>query len=132
MSQESLQTVPSSSAQASNGHRSAPTWRITPQCDLYESDGAYLLVVDMPGANPDSLSVELTGNELAIRAQRSPSSAGSSAGSDVATTTFERHIELPAEVDGGSTSAQLQGGVLRVEIAKAASARRVKIPVATN
>lgn len=128
MSQAPLQTVPSNSSQASNGHRSAPTWRVTPHCDLYESDSAYLLVVDMPGASPDSLSVELTGNELAIRAQRSPSSHGS----DVATTTFERHIELPADVDGGSTSAQLQGGVLRVQIAKAASARRVKIPVAGN
>lgn len=128
MSQAPLETVPSKSSQVSNGHRSAPTWRVTPHCDLFESDGEYLLVIDMPGASPESLSVELTGKELAIRAQRSPSSQGV----DVATTTFERHIELPADVDGGSTSAQLQGGVLRVQIAKAASARRVKIPVATN
>jgi HSP20 family molecular chaperone IbpA len=128
MSQASLQTVPSNAPQASNGHRSAPTWRVTPHCDVYESDSAYLLVIDMPGASPDSLSVELTGNSLAIRAQRSPSSQGA----DVATTTFERHIELPSDVDGSSTSAKLQGGVLRVEIAKAPSARRVKIPVAAN
>ena len=128
MSQASLETVSSNSSPASNGHRTAPTWRVTPHCDLYESDSEYLLVIDMPGASSESLSVELTGSELAIRAQRSPSSQGS----DVATTIFERHIELPADVDGGSTSAQLQGGVLRVQIAKAASARRVKIPVATN
>jgi HSP20 family protein len=126
MSQAQLETVPSN--HSSNGQRSAPTWRVTPQCDLYESDGEYLLVIDMPGASPDSLNVELTGSELAIRAQRAPSSQGA----DVATTSFERRIELPADVDAGSTTAQLQGGVLRVQIAKAASARRVKIPVATN
>jgi HSP20 family molecular chaperone IbpA len=118
----------SSNGQSSNGQRSAPTWRVTPHCDLYESDSEYLLVIDMPGASTESLSVELTGNELSIRAQR-PASAQ---GADVATTTFERRIELPSDVDGGSTSAQLQGGVLRVQIAKARSARRVKIPVATN
>ncbi len=128
MSQASLETIPTNSSMTSNGHRSAPTWRVTPLCDVYESDSEYLLVIDMPGASSDSLSVELTGNELAIKAQRAPSSQGS----DVATTIFERRIELPADVDGGSTSAQLQGGVLRVQIAKAASARRVKIPVAAN
>ena len=123
------ETVQSNTSMSSNGHqRSAPTWRVTPHCDLYESDSEYLLVIDMPGASSESLSVELTGSELAIRAQRSPSSQGA----DVATTTFERRIELPSDVDGGSTSAQLQGGVLRVQIAKAASARRVKIPVAAN
>ena len=131
MSQAPLQTGPSNNATASNATASngtSRTWRVTPQCDLYESDREYLLVMDMPGASPESLNVELTGNELAIHAQRVPARQGS----DVATTTFERRIELPAAVDGGSTSAQLQGGVLKVQIAKAASARRVKIPVATN
>lgn len=119
----------SGSSTSSNGQRSiTPTWRVTPQCDLYESDGEYLLVVDMLGANPDSLSVELTGSELAIRAQRAPTSHRA----DVATTTFERRIELPTDVDADSTSAQLQGGVLRVQIAKAAAARRIRIPVAAN
>lgn len=128
MSQAALETAPSIRTMANGGHRSAPTWRLTPPCDLYESDGEYLILVDMPGASSDSLSVELTGNELAIRAQRPPSSQGS----DVAATTFERRIELPSDVDAGSTSALLQGGVLQVRVAKAASARRVKIPVATN
>lgn len=125
---QALEAVPSTPSKSSNGQRSAPTWRVTPHCDLYESDSEYLLVIDMPGASPESLSVELTGSELSIRAQRPPSTQGA----DVATTTFERRVELPSDVDGGSTSAQLQGGVLRVQIAKARSARRVKIPVATN
>jgi HSP20 family molecular chaperone IbpA len=125
---QALEAVSSNNSMASNGHRSAPTWRVTPHCDLYESDSEYLLVIDMPGASADTLSVELTGSELAIRAQRPASSQGA----DAASTTFERRIELPSDVDGGSTSAQLQAGVLRVQIAKAPSARRVKIPVATN
>jgi HSP20 family protein len=125
--------VPLAASQQDNSsagapQRAAPAWRLAPDCDLYESNDEYLLVIDMPGASPESLSVELTGNQLAIRAQRAPSVEGT----DVASISFERRIELPASVDGNSTSAQLQGGVLRVQIAKAAFARRVKIPIAQD
>ena len=116
----------------SNGHlkgaAQAPIWRVTPQCDLYESDSEYLLVIDMPGATVESLSVQIVGTELQLRAQRPAPPEGS----DVAITTFERRIGLPAEVDANSAAAKLESGVLEVRVSKAASARRVKIPVRTN
>lgn len=102
-----------------------PTWRVTPQYDLYESDAEYLLVIDMPKATVESLSVQVVGKALHVAAQRPPAPQGT----DVAAITFERRIALPAEVDADSASAQLDSGVLEIRISKAPSARRVKIPV---
>jgi HSP20 family molecular chaperone IbpA len=87
-----------------------------------------LLVIEVPGATVESLSIQIVGKELQLHAQR-PASAG---GSDVALTSFERRIELPAEVDANSAAAKLDSGVLEIRISKAASARRVKIPVNSN
>jgi HSP20 family molecular chaperone IbpA len=127
MSQTQLDRVqPDAIASNGNAKSNLPTWRTTPQLDLYESDSEYLLLVDMPGASADSLKVQVTGRELELSAQSVPQLM------DVATTQFERRVELPADVDASSASAQLQNGVLEVRITKAASARRVKIPVSTN
>jgi HSP20 family protein len=115
---------------ATNGKSSPslPNFRVTPHLDLFESDTEYLLVIDMPGARPESLEVQVTGCELEIRAQRAPAPNGT----DVASTTFERRVELPGDVDANSAGAQLKEGVLEVRISKAASARRVKVPIRTN
>ena len=110
------------------GSTALPTFRVTPQLDLYESDSEYLLVIDMPGARAESLEVQVTGRELELRAQRAPAPNGT----DVASTSFERRVELPTDVDASSAAAQLKDGVLEVRISKAASARRVKIPISAN
>jgi HSP20 family molecular chaperone IbpA len=95
---------------------------------LHESDGEYLLSFDLPGATVESLSVQIIGRELELRAQRPAPSEGS----DAVMTSFERRVKLPAEVDANSAVAKLDGGVLEIRIAKAPSARRVKIPIGTN
>src|SRR5688500_14004606 len=127
MSDVQLDRVSSPSNGQRTGAAELPIWRVTPQCDLYESDGEFLVVIDMPGATVESLSVQIVGTELQLCAQRAPSPQGA----DVATTTFERSIQLPAEVDADSASANLEAGVLEIRVSKAASSRRVKIPVNT-
>jgi HSP20 family molecular chaperone IbpA len=121
-----------SDAPATNGNgkpsTTLPSFRVTPQLDLYESDNEYLLVIDMPGARAESLEIQVTGRELELRAER----AAAPSGTDLASTTFERRVELPGDVDTNSAAAQLKNGVLEVRISKAASARRVKIPISTN
>jgi HSP20 family molecular chaperone IbpA len=104
-----------------------PAWRATPELDLYEGERELLVLLNVPGASPESINVQVIGNELSVRAEQAAASYA-----DVARVAFERRFELPAEVDGSSATAELRNGVLEVRLQKSASARRVKIPVSAN
>jgi HSP20 family protein len=106
----------------------AAFWQATPELDVFESAAEYLIRLDVPGADPATVDVQVNGTELHIHAQQAPSSRYS----DVALASFQRHLELPGEVDGQSASATLSDGVLEIRIGKSVAARRVKIPVSTN
>ena len=107
---------------------SAPTWQVTPELDVFESATHYLIVLNVPGATPESVDVQAIGTELHVRASQSPAPGQA----DVALAAFERHLELPGEVDASSASAKLRDGVLEISIQKSAAARRVRIPVNAN
>lgn len=103
-------------------------WQVTPELDVYESESGYLIHLNVPGAAADSVNVQVVGAELHVRAEQAPVAGRV----DVALSAFERHFELPSEVDAGSASAELRQGVLEIRIAKSAAARRVRIPVNAN
>lgn len=111
-----------------NGQTKAPFWHASAEVDVYESGSEYLIVLDVPGASPDSVNVEVIGTDLFVRAQQAPSSRHA----DIALAAFERRLALPSEVDSSSAVAELRDGVLEIRIQKSATARRVKIPVSTN
>jgi|SRR5438128_1833749 HSP20 family protein len=111
-----------------NGAPKVPLWRVTPELDLYESDGEYLLQLDVPGASPEGLNIQMLGASLQVRAERAPAAGGG----DVALLAYERTVELPAQVDPDSARAQLKDGVLEIRISKSSAARRVRIPISTN
>jgi HSP20 family protein len=104
-----------------------PLWRTTPELDVYESANEFLILLNVPGASPESVAVQVEGTEVYVRAEQ----AGSPR-SDVVLTAFERRFELPSEVDAASASAKLSDGVLQIQIQKSVSARRIRIPVNAN
>jgi HSP20 family protein len=106
----------------------AAFWQATPELDVYESASEYLIRLDVPGADPNTVDVQVDGTELHIKAQQAPSARYS----DVALASYQRHLELPGEVDAQSASATLTDGVLEIRISKSLTARRIKIPVSAN
>ncbi len=118
----------SNSASSTNADRNIPMWQVTPELDVFESASHYLIVLNVPGATPESVDVQAIGTELHVRAEQSPAPGQA----DVALAAFERHLELPGEVDASSASAKLRDGVLEINIQKSAAARRVRIPVNAN
>jgi len=105
-----------------------PSWRATPELDLYENERELSVVLNVPGASPESIDVRVVERELYVRAEQ----AVAAGYPDVARGAYERRVELPTEVDAGSAAAELRDGVLEVRLQKKASARRVKIPVNAN
>jgi len=103
-------------------------WQVTPQLDVYESERGYLIQLNVPGAAAESVNVQVLGAELHVRAEQ----ARIDGVKDVALSVFERHLELPSELDASSATAELRDGILQIRIEKSAAARRTRIPVNAN
>jgi len=101
-------------------------WGRVPLCgtrlavDLYETEDAYVAVVDMPGVGGDDLNLSVTGSRLTIAGKRPPSD------SEVAYVRRERlgkrfshSLRLPEGVDVEGITAKLGNGVLKVTVPKA-------------
>lgn len=103
-------------------------WQVAPELDVYENETGYLIQLNVPGASAESVNVQVIGSELHVRAEQAPVEGRN----DVVLSAFQRHIELPSDLDAASATAQLRDGVLEVRIEKSAAARRVRIPVNAN
>ena len=97
-----------------------------PPVDLEETDEAYVFTSDLAGVDRNDVTLELTGNELAISGEVKKEEP-----SDVdrprAGAPFAYSITLPEPVDAGAVDASLENGVLKVIVPKPAPAQRRRI-----
>ena len=99
--------------------------------DLYRDGDHYVLTADLPGIDPGSVDVDVDGQLLTIRAQRTV------AGGEGVTwitrerqsATFVRQLSLGQGVDTERISASYDNGVLSVTIPVSEKARSRKIEV---
>lgn len=90
----------------------------TPATDIFASETAWLLRVDLPGVSQDSLSVTADGEILTI----------STAAEEDAPPRWFRRLSLPRDADVDAIAAKLADGVLSVEIPRVdRSARQIAI-----
>jgi HSP20 family molecular chaperone IbpA len=92
------------------------------------------LYADLPGVAREQLQLHVDGDRLAIEAEMSlPDSAGGTPShTEVSLTRYRRAFTLSKELDAEQVSAELNQGVLRVRIPKAAQVqpRRITVQVA--
>lgn len=96
--------------------------RVSPSVDIFENAEGYLIVADLPGVEPEGLSLEYNTPELRVFGRPSESS-----GSEP--LVFERRFELGSGIDSESIQAGLSRGVLRIELKKSAALRPRRIAV---
>lgn len=106
-----------------------------PRVDIFESDGTYQFVADIPGMGKEDVSVKLSGDMLTIQGERKRESEDikphfhrveRSYGS------FSRSFSLPDDADPASIHAHCENGELVVRIARrpgAPEAAPLAIPV---
>jgi HSP20 family molecular chaperone IbpA len=88
--------------------------------DIYEGKDELLLIADLPGVEPEGLSVSFEAPELRIEGRR-----GSGDGASVYSRTFR----VSEQLDPNGISAELSAGVLKLRLAKAAHTKPRKIEV---
>ena len=104
--------------------------------DLYKVDDHYMLVADLPGADPGSIDVSVDNGVLTLSAQRSaPSDEGVQwLASERFSGTYRRQVTLGDSIDSARISAHYDNGVLTVTIpvAEKAKPRRIEVESITR
>ncbi|WP_168700175.1 Hsp20/alpha crystallin family protein [Gordonia paraffinivorans] len=113
---------------AASGTARAP--RFMPM-DLYKVDDHYMLIADLPGADPGSIDVRVDNGVLTLSAERTaPSNEGVEwLASERFSGTFRRQLTLGDSIDAAGITARYDNGVLTVTIpvAEKAKPRRIQV-----
>jgi HSP20 family molecular chaperone IbpA len=96
--------------------------RVSPAVDIFENAEQFLIIADLPGVEPEGLSVEYNPPELRVFGK-----PGQSAGAEP--VVYERRFELGSGIDSQSIQASISRGVLRIELKKSAALRPRRIAV---
>ncbi len=102
--------------------------------NVWENDEALFVELEVPGLKSEDLELSVVGNELSIKVNRQPVEEQQMTyhRRERPVGAFTRVLRLPAEVDAEGVRADLQSGVLTVQLPKAPEARPRKIKVAAE
>jgi HSP20 family protein len=103
-----------------------------PDIEIKETKDAYVICADLPGVKTEDLEVSMTGNRLTVSGTRSEEKRREDDrffAYERAYGTFSRSFVLPEGTDLDRLRADLQDGVLRVEVPKKAEMQPRRIEV---
>jgi HSP20 family protein len=104
---------------------------ITPSATVRENTDGYMLEVEMPGVNKDTLEMWVESNELTVVGRRSmPAIEGTLLHRESRVEKFRRAFELDPSIDAAKISAKIEQGVVTLTLPKAEQLRPRKITVA--
>jgi HSP20 family protein len=120
-------------SKSSFGFVPSDAWQ--PAVNLYETEAAYLVCVDLAGIDKETVDLHVVDNRLALRGRREvpPCPENLQAANDVPCRAkihlmeidhgpFTRDVELPSDVLHEHISASYRNGLLWIEIPKKANA----------
>lgn len=113
-------------------YKSIEESRLSPACEIEESEEHYLLSLEVPGIKKEDLKIEFVDNQLVISGERHSEEKKRKDHfyySERRGGKFSRSFKLPVGVDAEKVEAQYQDGVLKIYVPKAESAkpRQIKI-----
>ena len=102
-----------------------------PAADLFETDEAWVVALDVPGVDPATLDVQLRGNLLRLTggAARPDRPVHGWLRMERRTGTFLRELRVDDSLIGGEPTATAERGVLTVRLPKAPAARRRRVAI---
>ncbi len=107
------------------------TWK--PPVDVYETDDAIVLQVELPGVSKDAVTVELHEHTLTFSGERTREPAvtgGQYQREEGRYGAFQRAFRMPTIVDEAKIQATYTDGVLALRLPKQATATPQAIPIA--
>lgn len=92
-----------------------------PMIDLVETENEVLVYVDLPGVDPKSVDITLTGNMLTLKGEKASIQAEEGRSVHLrerARGPFCRSVPMPVPVNPDDVAADARDGVLRIRLAK--------------
>ncbi|MFB6296684.1 MAG: Hsp20/alpha crystallin family protein [Halobacteriales archaeon] len=97
--------------------------------DLLESEDAYLVVMDLPGATPETTDVRFEDGRLTVEARRDKDVPIEFRYLNEDRPVFlDAELPVPPDAAGSEASASIEGGVLELRVPKGGDAGR-EIPI---
>ncbi len=98
---------------------------VAPLADVYETPDAYMLLVDMPGAAKDAISLSVYKGNLVVRADVRPHTTGDATMlcREIGVPGYYRVFRIGDGIDLQTISAQSDQGVLTVKLLKSPAAK---------
>jgi HSP20 family protein len=106
------------------------TWE--PPVDIYETDDALVLQVELPGVSKDAVNVEVHAHTLRLSGERTrePAVTGRQYHREEGRYgAFQRAFRMPTIVDEAKIQASYQNGILALRLPKHAAATPQGIPI---
>lgn len=100
--------------------------------DLWETKDAFHLRADLPGLTAEDISINVTGDTLAIAGEHKPAADVSGEGwlrQERRTGKFQRAFTLPMQIEANNVSATFTNGVLELVLPKAESVKPKTVKV---
>jgi HSP20 family molecular chaperone IbpA len=116
---------------SSPAEQTTPGFVFTPEVDILETEGAIMLLADMPGVSSDNLDIDLRENTLTLSGvvQASEASDEEDVIVEYEIGKYYRQFTISEVIDQSKIEAVLNDGVLRLTLPKAEKAKPKKIAV---
>ena len=116
---------------APSAARSESAW--VPLVDIEETDDAYVIDADVPGAKAEDVTVEIRDNQLVISGElKERERKGLLRRQTRRTGRFDYRVTLPSDVEPDKVKADLHDGVLNVRVPKTAKSTPRRIDVSAS
>jgi HSP20 family protein len=102
---------------------------VSPNVNIVETEAAYILEAEMPGVAKDGLEINLEDNVLTIGGRRQPDLVANLLYRESNPADYRRVFELDPSIETGKISAQIEQGVLTLNLPKAEKVKPRRITV---
>ena len=100
----------------------------TPASDIYETETGYLIAIDLPGIDRQSLEIDIEDNRLVVKGVR-PVAESRQHRSERPRGKFLRTYSVPGSVDQAKIAAEYKDGVLQIGLPKRTEQKPKKIDI---
>jgi HSP20 family protein len=105
------------------------TLYIAPPVDIFETEDALTVVVDLPGVSKDDVDIRIEDNALTIKGKSQYAMSGHAIREEFGLQGYYRQFRLSDEVDQNKIAAETKNGVLTIALPKAEKSKPKRIQV---
>lgn len=103
---------------------------VLPPVDIYETPDEFVMVLDMPGAEKDSIDISIAGETLTVSARAAEvGQEWKSILSEFSVSDYKREFSIGHRVNSDQVEARYEAGILTLKLGKSEQAKSRKIDV---